>query len=113
MNRFKKKPILSDDAELVRGNYHLYKDWIKDKKGYFLIRINKRKKLIEAGHCKKGNIIDTLISGKTPQEIYLTAIKKKLISRLDHAAYLGKELEKAYLALENNIVYVQDEELRL
>ena len=32
---------------------------------------------------------------------------------MEHAAYLGKELEKAYLALKHDLEYVQDEELNL
>ena len=34
-----------------------------------------------------------------------------LISRMEHAAYLGKELEKAYLALKYTLQYVQDDPL--
>jgi len=34
-----------------------------------------------------------------------------LVSRLEHAAYLGRELEKAELALHKGLDYVQDEPL--
>ncbi|MEA3346473.1 MAG: DUF4346 domain-containing protein [Candidatus Auribacterota bacterium] len=34
-----------------------------------------------------------------------------MVSRLDHAAYLGKEIEKAIIALKNELLYVQDKEL--
>jgi tetrahydromethanopterin S-methyltransferase subunit A len=34
-----------------------------------------------------------------------------LISRLDHAAYMGRELTKADFALRNNLLYRQDEPL--
>ncbi|MHA1471150.1 MAG: DUF4346 domain-containing protein, partial [Candidatus Asgardarchaeia archaeon] len=30
-----------------------------------------------------------------------------------HAAYLGKEIEKAIIALKNNLNYIQDKELNL
>ena len=47
-------------------------------------------------------------------DIYQTMInKEKLPIRKDHAAYLGRELQKAYIALKNNLEYVQDEELDL
>ncbi|MBN2367760.1 DUF4346 domain-containing protein [Candidatus Woesearchaeota archaeon] len=107
------KPQISEDAEYIEGSFHKYKDWAQDPKGYFPIRVNKEKKLIELGFCKKDNIIETVITGEMPQEIYYTAIKKGLISRMEHAAYLGKELEKAYLALKHNLEYVQDDELKL
>ena len=38
-------------------------------------------------------------------------IVKNLNIRMDHAAYLGRELQKAYIALKNNLEYVQDDEL--
>ena len=82
-------------------------------KGYFLIRINKEKQVIELGFCKDDNVIDIVITGKIPQEIYYTAVEKGLLTRLEHAAYLGKELEKAYLALKHDLDYVQDEELNI
>lgn len=98
------------NAIKIKGEYHRYKDWEQDPKGYFLIKINKKKKIIEVGYCKKNNVIEIIVYGKTPQEIYYTIIKKGLISRLDHAAYLGKELQKAYYALKYNKEYVQDED---
>jgi tetrahydromethanopterin S-methyltransferase subunit A len=109
-----KTPVtLAQDVRIVQGQYHPIKDWVKDKKGYFLVQANEKKGLIELGFCKKENIVEVIIQGKTPQEVYFAAIKEKLVTRLDHAAYLGKELEKAYLALKNNLKYVQDDELEI
>lgn len=113
MHPFRKKPIVNEKTEIVKGSYHKYKDWVEDPKGYFLIRANKEKELLELGYCKKDNIIEVLVQGKTPQEVYFTAIEKGLLSRMDHAAYLGKELEKTYLALKYDLEYVQDEELKI
>jgi len=107
------KPTINDNVEIIEGEYHNYKDWSQDPKGYFLIRVDREKKVIELGFCRENNIIDVIIRGEIPQEIYYTAVKKNLISKLEHAAYLGKELEKAYLALKNDLEYVQDEELEI
>jgi tetrahydromethanopterin S-methyltransferase subunit A len=109
----KTKSVFIKDTKVIKGEYHPIKDWKMDKKGYFLIRINRRKKIIELGHCKKDNVIEVVIQGKNPQEIYFNACKMKLVGRFDHAAYLGKELEKAYLALKYRLNYVQDEELKI
>jgi tetrahydromethanopterin S-methyltransferase subunit A len=38
----------------------------------------------------------------------MTAIERNLISRLDHAAYLGRELARAEYALSSGEPYVQD-----
>ncbi len=52
-----------------------------------------------------------VIKGRTAREILQTAIDLGLVSRLDHAAYLGRELEKAEIALKLGRCYMQDEEL--
>lgn len=52
-----------------------------------------------------------VIKGRTAREILDTAIDLNLVSRLDHAAYLGRELEKAEIALRLGKSYTQDEEL--
>ena len=49
--------------------------------------------------------------GNKPSDIYHEVLKKGLIKRADHAAYLGKECQKAYVALQLEIDYVQDKEL--
>ena len=86
--------------------------WIKDPKGYFLIRINKSKKLIEVGHCTNNHKMIHIIKGKTPESIMYKIIDLKYVSLLDHAAYLGKELQKAYLAMKNSeFAYCQDSRL--
>ncbi|MDP3989647.1 MAG: DUF4346 domain-containing protein [archaeon] len=95
--------------------------WILDPKGYFLIRIDAEKDLIEVGHCHNVNTPDwhqnnkpkKAFSGKTPESIMYAIIDYDLISILDHAAYLGKELQKAHLALKLGLTYQQDSELKI
>lgn len=87
------------------------KEFVLDPQGYFLIRIDKEKKLIEIAHCGKRNTVEVIVRGKKPIEIYQTAIKQGLITRMDHAAYLGRELQKAYIALQLGLEYIQDDEL--
>lgn len=111
-NIFDKK-VEEKTVKEVRGHYDEMKDWVMDPKGYFLIRVDKVKKELEIGFCRKGNVVEVKISGEKPQDVYFAAIQEGLISRLDHAAYLGKELEKAYLALQYNLDYVQDEDLKM
>ncbi|MHC1600732.1 MAG: DUF4346 domain-containing protein [Candidatus Nezhaarchaeales archaeon] len=43
--------------------------------------------------------------------MYDELIRRGLITTLDHAAYIGKELYKAELALRIGKSYVQDEDL--
>lgn len=46
--------------------------------------------------------------GKDPDKLILEIMHSQLLSRMDHAAYLGQEIQKAYYALKNNKKYVQD-----
>lgn len=48
------------------------------------------------------------IYGQTAKEIYDEIITRKLVSRIEHAAYLGQELQKAENALKLGKNYVQD-----
>jgi dihydropteroate synthase len=47
------------------------------------------------------------LAGDNAESLYKTIIKTGLVSRLDHAAYLGKELVKAELALNLGMQYSQ------
>ncbi|MEM1578796.1 MAG: dihydropteroate synthase-like protein [Archaeoglobaceae archaeon] len=51
------------------------------------------------------------IAGKNAKEIIDTVLRLGLVSRLDHAAYLGRELMKAEIALRLGKNYIQDREL--
>jgi len=95
----------------IKAEYDDLKEFIMDEKGYFLIRTNSETKDIEVAFCPELNKITVKVTGKKPLEIYQSIIKENLLSRLDHAAYLGRELQKAYLALQQGLPYVQDDEL--
>lgn len=104
----------------IQAKYHRIKDWVMDPKGYFLIAIDKEKKMLRVGYCifkKLGNepINDmiSIISGKTAIEIVNTLIKYKYISSLQHAADMGIELCKAELALKYQLSYIQDQDLKI
>jgi tetrahydromethanopterin S-methyltransferase subunit A len=109
--KFAPPVTVKKEAKQVKGSYNSSKDWVMDPKGYFLIRVNKETKKLELGHCRRNNEVEVLITGETPQEVYFTTCQMGLLSRLDHAAYLGKELQKAFTALELGIEYVQDSPL--
>ena len=100
------------------ARYHKIKDWKMDPKGYFLIRVDKKKKFIQVGYCqftKIGNspINDmvAVIKGKNAIEIVNTLIREKFISTLQHAADMGIELHKAELSLKYGFKYIQDKDL--
>lgn len=102
------------NAKEVLAEYDDAAEFVLDKAGYFLIRIDKDRKLIEVAFCNEKNKVVLTVRGKKPIDVYHTILnKEKLSIRKDHAAYLGRELQKAFIALENGLQYVQDDELDL
>ncbi|MCL7412527.1 MAG: dihydropteroate synthase-like protein [ANME-2 cluster archaeon] len=85
--------------------------WTRDPAGSFSINISRS--LVKNGVVEKGRIIARhtkyTIVGDKAKEIMDTAIELGLVSRLDHAAYLGKELMRAELALNLGRSYAQDD----
>jgi dihydropteroate synthase-like protein len=83
-----------------------------DKAGWFKIQVDREERKIVAIHYPPGSTSPrTIIKGDDSRTIYQTIIREKLIKKHDHAAYLGKELEKAAIALQLGRSYVQDEPL--
>ena len=104
----------------ITAKYHKIKDWVMDPRGYFLIEIDREKKLLRVGYCKLTklgnkpiNDMVSIISGRTAIEIANTLIRNKYISTLQHAADMGIELCKAELALKYKLNYVQDKDLKI
>ena len=104
----------------ITAKYHKIKDWVMDPKGYFLIAIDRKEKLLRVGYCKfrklgnkSVNDMVSIVSGKTAIEIVNTLIRNKYISSLQHAADMGIELCKAELALRYKLDYIQDKDLEL
>ena len=79
-----------------------------DQAGYFVVVPLPDKGIINVEHYAYDNTHLRNIEGTNARAIYTTIIKEGWISELSHAAYLGKELAKAELALHNGFKYVQD-----
>ncbi|HMK54947.1 MAG TPA: dihydropteroate synthase-like protein [Methanobacteriaceae archaeon] len=77
----------------------------QDPSGSFKITVSDG--TIKAVHYQK-NQPQIIITGQEAKEIYDEIIKRKLISRLEHAAYLGAELQKAEESLKLGKNYIQD-----
>lgn len=87
-------------------------EWTQDPKGYFTIKPFPSRRKVYVRYYKDNKLKQTF-SGISTSQIVQKLVEEGLISRLDHAAYIGKEIEKAIIALENDLDYVQDEKLRL
>jgi dihydropteroate synthase-like protein len=84
---------------------------ILDDKGWFIIRIDRVAGLVVATHFRDNEDPDLIVKGNTAREIYRSILDRGLVGRMDHAAYLGKELTKAEMALKLGRSYIQDRAL--
>ena len=81
---------------------------IMDKAGYFVVVPLADRQVINVEHYAYDDTLLHVIEGPTARAIYQTIIAQQWVSELSHAAYLGKELAKAELALQHGFKYVQD-----
>lgn len=79
-----------------------------DPKGYFIVIPDIARREIVCEHYTNQGKQMAVIRGVSSQSIFNTVTDLDLISRLDHAAYLGRELALAELAFTENRPYVQD-----
>jgi len=115
------------DKELSRRNINL------DPNGYFLIKVDLINKKIIVEHylnkinkrglatdpdtdmpitCNEENLRQSnkIFIGNSAKEVGILLSEKEevLMSKIDHALYLGRELQKAEECILKNIEYVQD-----
>ena len=81
---------------------------VSDPSGYFVVFPDRKRRLLLLEHYCNDGVLDAVIKGKSAAELYIPAVERKLVSRLDHAAYLGKELARAEQALASGAAYIQD-----
>ncbi len=109
------------------------RDIVLDSSGYFIVKIDQINKKIVVEHylnnidekgialdpitntpiqCNNKNkrLYNKIFKGNTAKEIGILITEKNnnLISKLDHALYLGRELQKAEECLLNDLDYIQD-----
>lgn len=81
-----------------------------DTKGIFKIFLDRTEGVLIAVQFELLDMTkpNNIIKGKTAESVYAEIIEKGLVSKLDHAAYLGNELAKAEIALRTGKEYIQD-----
>ena len=79
-----------------------------DPAGYFVIIPQPAKRVVMVEHYSYDNELLRTIEGSKAREICGTIIANKWVTQLSHAAYLGKELERAELSVKLGLKYVQD-----
>lgn len=82
-------------------------DYQQDKAGKFIIGTDKNAIVVEHYNAK-GELM-RLIQGKSARDMCIMLIRNGWVSRLDHAAYLGRELTLAETALQQGVPYERKE----
>jgi len=104
--------VEADKINTITAGYDKDKEFTADKtpdKAWFVIHVDKGQIIVEryVGHGKDSKH-DCNIVGKSAEQILGTLVKRKLISGLYHAGYIGKELKKAEIAMKENKEYEQE-----
>jgi tetrahydromethanopterin S-methyltransferase subunit A len=79
-----------------------------DKAGFFVVLPQTATGLIICEHYENNGRLAHVIEGRQAAVIAATVIQEGLVTQLDHAAYLGRELTKAEIALKTGSHYEQD-----
>ncbi len=80
-----------------------------DPAGYFVIDLLPDRKLLRLEHYTNDHRLTSVLEGAGARDLCLSAIRRGLLSRFDHAAYLGRELGRAENALRRGERFTQDE----
>jgi dihydropteroate synthase-like protein len=83
---------------------------ILDPQGVFRITVDRDANVIVALHfaTSEADKPTKIVKGETAEAVYVKLVEMGLVTRLDHAAYLGSELAKAEIALRSGKEYIQD-----
>ena len=111
--------IISNSAHVYENNWNDVDNIVKkyysggemhfepDKRGYFIVS-TENGEIVAQHHLPDGRKTKFEFRGKNSQMLYRKILHENLISRLDHAAYVGHELAKAKEAIKEGKKYVQD-----
>jgi tetrahydromethanopterin S-methyltransferase subunit A len=81
---------------------------VLDPAGYLVVTPDRRRGLIALEHYGNDGVLRTVVEGKQAEDLAATVLREKLVTRLDHAAYIGRELTRAEIALREGKPYNQD-----
>lgn len=115
--------IISNSAHIYQGDWEraeklLEKYPVKlnkknfDPRGDILIELEDKKIKVSHQYPQGGSQIGEFYAN-TAKEAYTKIAETQMISQTSHALDIGRELEKAEIALKNNLNYIQDQPLKL
>jgi len=81
---------------------------VPDPAGFFVVYPEPRTGALVVEHYQNRGALTCVVEGCTAAAVYAEIVARGLVTRLDHAAYLGRELGRAERSLETGEPYVQD-----
>jgi len=100
-----------DGIERVLAASNIAYETQKDKAGNFYISVQGKKIVVE--HFSPKNELLRVIEGQSARDLCITLIRNGWVSKLDHAAWLGRELLRAELAMHAGAQFVPDRTVTL
>ena len=82
-----------------------------DRAGFLIIHPKREANWIFVEHYKNSGEPTCVIEGSDPAQLCAELIQRGLVSQLDHAAYLGREIERAKLSMQRGFPFAQDRAL--
>jgi tetrahydromethanopterin S-methyltransferase subunit A len=80
-----------------------------DEAGFFVVLVDPVEQRIIVDHYTSDGVRAHRLAGPDAESLCVALVEWQLVSRLEHAAYLGRELMKAEMALRDGGDYRQDE----
>jgi tetrahydromethanopterin S-methyltransferase subunit A len=99
----------SNGVERVIAARGISPEFDPDKAGRYGISASGGKITVEHRNAK--NEVLRVVEGSSARDLCLTLIRNGWVSKLDHAAYLGRELTRAEIAMRDGEPYSQDADL--
>jgi tetrahydromethanopterin S-methyltransferase subunit A len=87
--------------------------WEYDPAGYFLVFVDRDRRLLHVEHRTQAHALLQIFEGASADALSHTIVRHGAITLLAHAAYLGRELARAEMALTLGHQYEQDAPLRV
>ena len=84
------------------------KSLVLDRAGYFVVYPEASSHRLLLEHYTNQGVLTCVIEGTSAPTVYGEAVERGLLTRLDHAAYLGRELARAECSLLDGSKYIQD-----
>ncbi len=81
---------------------------VSDPAGFFVVYLDSPRRRLVVEHYTNDGVLGCVIEGSGPAAVAAAIIERDLVTRLDHAAYLGRELARAEHSLLTGEPYVQD-----